>query len=60
MSIMKDLFIEEYDSLLADAEEAGVPVDESRLAELAHERSIDRFAGMVDAAKDRAKYEGKP
>lgn len=60
MSFMKDLFIEEYDALLADAEEAGEPIDDDKLSELAYQRSIDRFADMCDAAKDRAKYANYP
>ena len=52
----KDLWIEEYDKIVADAEEAGTPLDETKAGELAHARSIDRFADMCDAAKDRAKY----
>lgn len=56
MSIMKDLFIEEYEQILADAEENGTPIDDDKAGELAHERSIDRFAAMCDEAKDRAKY----
>lgn len=57
MNIMKDLFIEEYDEIMADAEENGVPIDDAKACELAHKRSIDRFADMCDAAKDRAKYQ---
>ena len=60
MSFMKDLFIEEYDKIMADAEENGVPVDDTKAGELAHARSMDRFADMCDAAKGRAKYEGNP
>lgn len=56
MSLMKDLWIEEYDKIIADAEEDGVIIDDTKAGELAHERSIDRFADMCDAAKDRAKY----
>lgn len=56
MSIMKDLFIEAYDELYAEAEEAGMPIDDDKLGEMAHEASIDRFAAMCDEAKDRAKY----
>lgn len=56
MSFMKDLWIEEFDKIMADAEEAGESIDETKAGELAHERSINRFAGMCDAAKDRAKY----
>lgn len=56
MSLMKDLWIEEYEKIIADAEENGVPIDDTKAGELAHERSIDRFAAMCDEAKDRAKY----
>lgn len=56
MGIMKDLFIEEYEKLWSEAEESGQPIDENKIAELADKRSIDRFADMCDAAKDRAKY----
>ncbi len=57
MSIIKDLFIEEYEKIVSEAEEAGMPIDETKAGELAHARSIDRFADMCDEAKDRAKYE---
>lgn len=57
MSFMKDLFIEEYEKIMADAEEDGIPIADTKAGEVAHERSMDRFFGMCDAAKDRAKYE---
>lgn len=56
MGIVKDLWIEAYEGLVSEAEESGVPVDESKLGEKAHQIVIDRFADMADAAKDRAKY----
>lgn len=56
MSIGKDLFIEEYDKLYNEAEEAGEYINEDKLANLAYDRMRDRFADMCDAAKDRAKY----
>lgn len=56
MSIMKDLFMEEYDRLYDEAEEAGLPINEDALADKANASAIDRFADMCDAAKDRAKY----
>jgi hypothetical protein len=56
MSIMKDLFIEEYDKIMSEAEEKGLSVHETKVGKLAYERSIDRFADMCDEAKDRAKY----
>lgn len=56
MSIMKDLFIEEYEQILADAEQNGTLITDDKAGELAYERSIDRFAAMCDEAKDRAKY----
>jgi len=57
MSIMKELFMEEYEKLLAEAEEAGLPVDEISFAAKAMMRSQGRFADMCDEAKDRAKYQ---
>ena len=56
MSIIKDLFIEAYEELASEAEEAGTPIDEDKLADKAHKLCVDRFADMIDAAKDRAKY----
>lgn len=56
MGIVKDLWIEEYENIMAEAEEAGTPIDDTKAGELAHTRSVDRFADMCDAAKDRAKY----
>ena len=56
MNLFKELWIEEYEKIMADAEENGVPIDETKAGELAHQRSIDRFADMVDEAKDRRKY----
>ena len=57
MSIIKDLFIEEYEKIVSEAEESVQPIDETKAGELAHTRSIDRFADMCDEAKDRAKYQ---
>ncbi len=59
MGIVKDLFIEEYDRIMDDAEENGTRITELRAANLAYKRSVDRFADMCDEAKDRAKYERK-
>lgn len=56
MNFFKELWIEEYDQIMADAEESGIPIDDNKAGELAHQRSIDRFADMCDEAKDRAKY----
>lgn len=56
MNLFKDLWIEEYEKIMADAEENGTPIDDTKAGEMAHARSIDRFADMCDAAKDRAKY----
>lgn len=57
MGIIKDLYMEEYEKIMADAEEEGITIDETKAGELAYQRSIDRFADMCAAAKDRAKYE---
>lgn len=56
MSIIKDLFIEEYERISSEAEEAGKALSEDELGRLSDEASRDRFADMCDAAKDRAKY----
>jgi hypothetical protein len=56
MSIIKDLFIEEYEKITADAEDMGIPMSDDTACKLAHARSVDRFADMCDDAKDRAKY----
>ena len=60
MSIMKDLFIEEYELLLSEAEESGAAITEELIAKVAwsaNERSNDRFRDMCDEAKDRAEYQ---
>lgn len=54
--MLKEIWIEEYEKIMVDAEEAGVLIDDTKAGELAHERMIDRFADMCDEAKDRAKY----
>lgn len=57
---MKDLFIEAYEEIMSEAEETSVAISENRAGEMAHVRSVDAFAGMCDAAKDRAKYQDLP
>lgn len=56
MSLMKDIFIEAYDEIISEAEEAGIPISEDKAGELAHAKSMDVFWSMCDEAKDRAKY----
>ena len=56
MSIMKDLFIEEYERIASEAEEEGKVLSDDELGRLADEASKDRFFAMCDEAKDRAKY----
>ena len=56
MNLAKEIWIEEFDKIMADAEENGTPMDDTKAGDLASERTRDRFADMVDAAKDRAKY----
>lgn len=51
--MMKDIYIQEYEKILADAEESGVPVSEDKAGDLAYSRMRDRFADMCDAAKDK-------
>lgn len=53
---MKELFIEEYDKIMMEAEEDGVILDEDAAANEAMNRSRERFFDMCDEAKDRAKY----
>lgn len=60
MSIMKDLFMEEYERISSEAEETGKTLSDDELGRLADEASRDRFADMCDAAKDRAKYQDSP
>lgn len=57
MSFMKDLYIDAYERLYSEADELGLPIDESKLGEKAHEAMRDRIADMIDAAKERAKYD---
>lgn len=56
MNLAKEIWIEEFDKIMADAEENGIPMDATKAGELASKRTTDRFADMIDAAKDRAKY----
>lgn len=60
MSIVKDIFIEEYDRLYSEAEESGKPINKDKIADAANEAMRDRFAAMCDEAKDRAKYQDYP
>lgn len=60
MNFFKELFIEEYERIESEAEEAGIKLTDSEIGDKAHEASIDRFAAMCDAARDRAKYQDKP
>jgi hypothetical protein len=56
MSILKDLFIEEYDLLLEEAEERGEFPEDDELADKASKMANERLRDMCDEAKDRAKY----
>lgn len=56
MSIVKDIFVEEYDRLYAEAEESSKPINEHEIGRLADIAMRDRFAAMCDEAKERAKY----
>lgn len=53
---MKELYIEEYERLYSEAEEAGLPIDEDALADKAMDAARDRLCAMIDEAKDRRKY----
>lgn len=58
MSIVKEIWIEEYENIMSEAEEAGIPISEDKAGELATQRQRERFFDMCDEAKDRAKYRG--
>lgn len=55
-NFMKELFCEEYDAITFENEENNIAMSETKVGELAHKRSMDRFYAMCDEAKDRAKY----
>jgi hypothetical protein len=62
MSILKDLFMEEYDRLVSEAEESGEVIDkakEDEIGDKAANLAQERIWGMCDEAKDRAKYRDK-
>ena len=53
--IIKDLYMEAFEEITSEAEEAGTPITDTEAGEKAHAIAIDRFAAMCDEAKDRAK-----
>ena len=59
---MKELFIEAHEELIAEYLDAHPNATDAeayeRTADGAYERMRDKYADMVDAAKDRAKAEG--
>lgn len=59
---MKELFIEAHEELIAEYLEAHPNATEAEAydatADHAYESMRDKYADMVDAAKDRAKSEG--
>lgn len=56
MNLFKTLWMEEYERISSEAEEAGKALSGDEIGRLADEASRDRFADMCDEAKDRAKY----
>lgn len=56
MSIMKDLYIEEFERIASEAEEEGKTLTDDQIGMMADEAARDRFFAMCDEAKDRAKY----
>jgi hypothetical protein len=57
MSIVKDIFMEEYDRILMEAEEEGLSEKEAeaRADKLAYGAMQERFADMADRERQRAK-----
>lgn len=59
---MKELFIQAHEELIAEYMEKHPNASESEAYEVtsdaAYDRMKDKYADMVDAAKDRAKAEG--
>ena len=57
MSIVKDIFMEEYDRILMEAEEEGLSEKEAeaRADKLAYAAMQDRFADMGDRARQQEK-----
>ena len=60
MSIVKDIFMDEYDRIYQEAIEEGLDEDEAeaRADRCAYVAMQDRFADMADNARQRAKDEG--
>ena len=56
MSILKDLWIEEYHRISCEAADSGKEISKTDMDFMAHQAAIERFASLCDDAKDRAKY----
>ena len=60
----KEAFIRAHEQLIAEYQELHPEADWTevyeKIADLAHECSIDNLADFVDEFKNRAKYERKP
>ena len=56
MSILKDLYCEAYDQLVAEAEEKGEFPSDAKLRDLAAKKANDMLYDLCDEARDRAKY----
>lgn len=55
MSYFKDLYIEAFEEITSEAEEAGTPLTDTEAGEKAHSRALNHFFAACDEAKDRAK-----
>lgn len=52
----KDAWFREFERLEAEREDGEIDGTDEQLAEIAHERMVDRIADAADRAKDRRKY----
>jgi hypothetical protein len=60
MSYFKDLYLEAFEEITSEAEEAGTPITDTEAGEKAHNRALDHFFAACDEAKGRAKYREEP
>jgi hypothetical protein len=58
---MKELYMAAHEELIGEYLEAHPDATEAeayhKTADAAYDRYVDKYAGMIDAARDRAKYE---
>ncbi len=52
----KDTWFDEYERLYNEREDGEVEGTDEQLANMAHDRVVDKIADAADRAKDRRKY----